>query len=411
MYRITLVLLPALFLACAQKDRRNSQAHSKIQPVAITPLPGTAEHSAIDSFRLHVPPSDVDERPVAFRADQAQRFRVPAGTRFHTLRGEGGTQIDVAIGDLETTDGKPVTGPVDVSLVECFAPYEMMMAGAPTCSDGRLLVSGGSFYIGMQSEGTELRLREGRTMGIRFPRKAEGPMDLFYGERGADGLVNWKPAGVAFQAREVFRPDIDSLEYDDPLDRMLFVRQYWDSFIPARDSFNRDTWTRNLKGKLVYVSSVKEIEWYLQSAGGLDTSFNRDDSLAVGFRKGKRYADFYDALYVNRLGWINCDRFLNEPQKADLIVRTRSKEEARRLHVFLVFKEINSLMPVNAGRPDAQSFRFNYLPQGYKARLVAFREEGNQMLAFASDIRIGAQTEATIELRPIKSSALAGMMK
>ena len=107
--------------------------------------------------------------------------------------GKGGTVIDVDKSALETVSGKPVTGDVIVELKELLDKSAFITAEAPTVSDGKLLVSGGAYFIGMKCNGEELKLRPGRKLNIHLPKAGDG-MSLFYGQRDGNGVVNWKPA-------------------------------------------------------------------------------------------------------------------------------------------------------------------------------------------------------------------------
>lgn len=75
-------------------------------------------------------------------------------------------------------------------------------------------------------------------------------------------------------------------------------------------------------------------------------------------------------MEVSGLGWINCDRFLNdELDKINLTLAKRSTNT----QYFLIFKNINSIM-----RADHQS-TFRNVPKDYQAKLIGIKYLGDQL--------------------------------
>ncbi len=64
------------------------------------------------------------------------------------------------------------------SLIECTQKSELLGAGLQTVSDGKLLESGGSYYIDMQA-GQQLAIKEGKTVEGRFPSEGQREHELF----------------------------------------------------------------------------------------------------------------------------------------------------------------------------------------------------------------------------------------
>lgn len=131
------------------------------------------------------------EKPVdAFIESAMQHFTV-ASQSGCTVIARGGLKIKVIPADLETEDGEPVKGSIRVNILELTSSLDLFRANAATNSNGRLLVSGGSYYVGMEAAGRRLRLRQGHTVQMEIPRIKEEGMELFYGNRDATGNLNW----------------------------------------------------------------------------------------------------------------------------------------------------------------------------------------------------------------------------
>jgi len=125
-------------------------------------------------------------------ANDPQTFTVSAKTS-KKIEGKKGLRVTINTNDLETLDGKDVTGDVQVTIKELQKASDMIANNCPTISDGKILVSDGSYYVGMTSNGKELRIKKDKAMQMEFPKNSTQDMELFTGERDADGTMNWKP--------------------------------------------------------------------------------------------------------------------------------------------------------------------------------------------------------------------------
>ena len=105
-----------------------------------------------------------------------------------------------------------------------------------------------------------------------------------------------------------------------------------------------------------------------------------------------------------QLGWINCDRFIDQDPKIDLIVNI--KEDAK-IDMKLVFEDINSVL---AGDFMKFSYRFYGVPLGEKAKLVAIKYENNQYYLCIKSIRISEKIESGLIFQPIDIERLEGKL-
>lgn len=133
--------------------------------------------------------------------DAPEVFIVPART-IQTVEGKKGLRILVDAANLETSDGSAVTGDVIVNVKEMQGAADMIANNCPTVSNGKMLVSDGSYFIGMTCNGKELRVKKGRFVQMEFPRSGKTPMELFTGQRDANGVMNWIPVNKKLQANK-----------------------------------------------------------------------------------------------------------------------------------------------------------------------------------------------------------------
>jgi hypothetical protein len=124
--------------------------------------------------------------------DAPQVFTIPAKT-IKKIEAKKGLRVTVNTDNLETADGQPVSGDVQVSIKEMVKATDMIENNCPTISDGKILVSDGAYYVGMMSNGKQLQIKKGKSLQMEFPRVSKNGMELFYGERDENGIMNWKP--------------------------------------------------------------------------------------------------------------------------------------------------------------------------------------------------------------------------
>jgi hypothetical protein len=192
------------------------------------------------------------------------------------LTGRKGTKIFIDPEDLVTESGKPLGQNIEVELKELTNQWQLLRTNAQTVSDGKLLVSGGAYFIGITSNGEQLKLKEGKTLNVQFPKLSDKEMSLFYGQRNEIGQINWK------QATETFKTS------------QLPVQQKTDT-IRKRKS--------DIDAILDYVDSG-----YNPSPEEKERNIKQHKNYVVSQR-------VYDAVGISKFGWINCDRFLEVENK------------------------------------------------------------------------------------------------
>jgi hypothetical protein len=81
---------------------------------------------------------------------------------------------------------------VDFEVKEAFETTDILKAGLTTMADGRLLETGGMFFLNAYSNGKKLKLAEGKKILAEIPNiNPREDMMLFDGEKKEDGTINW----------------------------------------------------------------------------------------------------------------------------------------------------------------------------------------------------------------------------
>nr|WP_294861858.1 hypothetical protein [uncultured Fluviicola sp.] len=132
-----------------------------------------------------------------------QTFTINAG-QAQTVTGNKGTVIHFNANSFVTANGTPVTGSVQIELVEIFSKSDMILMNKQTVGktgNGGVsqLISGGQFSIVAKQNGQKLKLAPGMSYQIEAPAPngTTGMMGLFYGQEDGEQL-EWTQADSSF---------------------------------------------------------------------------------------------------------------------------------------------------------------------------------------------------------------------
>lgn len=366
-----------------------------------------------------------------------QRFSLPHTGISHVM-GKKGFKIEVDPTKLMRIDNKPIDAPIEVSIIEVTDDRDFVAYNATTESNGRLLISGGSYYVNMVSNGCPLKIRNGYALQASFPTTNENGMKLFYGDRTTTGTLNWNetqtffkrevPESISFIDGPVDYPQLklipDSIErfvFDSLsqqvyyMSKMLILSQIMDTFslkkVPVKlDTFYMgvtgweifrmgDTNTLIKKGgkkfgqywtmphyKIVRTEEARRLEKLKKQNDSLRRAYEitlaeRQKSTVAG-----QICAYYQTVPIAQLGWLNVDKIYPERERADVPIDIPITLKSNRIEYFIVFKTFKgmisgSLLPGNPVLPK--------LPVGESVQLIAFAKKNNQVLHSAIEFKIG----------------------
>lgn len=255
----------------------------------------------------------------------------------NTIRGEKGTEITFPAYAFLCADGSGPGDKIRIELQEFYSRGDLLKADLHTMSGSNILETGGTVHVVAFCGNEEAQLADGMQMTLAFPYKQykEG-MQTFNGfEEG--GNLDWVASGEPVDA-PISEEDI----YYDP-----------------------------------------ETEQYYSNIGDVYFQVNKNEA----------GIDSY-LLSSGSLGWINCDRFYDDPtEKMEIVV---SVDTALHPSVRLVFKNIQSVM---SGYADENGkIRFEGIPQGSEVSLVAYSIVDNKPYMALRNISVTANSEEKITL-------------
>lgn len=125
------------------------------------------------------------------RASNTQSFTIPSNG-VQSIQGDKGTVVRFYPNMFVDAAGNPVTGSMDVELLEALDKGDMILNNAVTESGQQILISGGELNLRVSQNGIPLQLANA-SFGpeIYVPTTSPDPqMDIFFGQE-VDGDLDW----------------------------------------------------------------------------------------------------------------------------------------------------------------------------------------------------------------------------
>lgn len=216
-------------------------------------------------------------------------------------------------------------------------------------------LDGGAYYIGMTSDGEQLRLKHNKTLEVQFPKLANEKMELFYGERDSTSAINWKSDGIKF-----------------------------DLAVPKQVAVTGDT--------LLAETATDDIADIVSYTGKSADSKKDQKKIKKIIQQENLENRMYRIVQLNRMGWINCDRFINE--KLTLVAyRLIQNSDVAFADVYAVYRDINSMEQNNTNMGDME------MPVGRKVTFIAISCKDKKYYSFTKDITVKEGLKIDITLK------------
>lgn len=122
---------------------------------------------------------------------EAQVFKINP-LRDTIIETQNGIVFSVPANVFISKTGQALAEYIDLEIKEALTPLEIMKAGLSTTSNGKLLETGGMFYINARIGNENLSIDKNNPINANVPvNNNKKDMLLFKGERMADGSINW----------------------------------------------------------------------------------------------------------------------------------------------------------------------------------------------------------------------------
>lgn len=299
--------------------------------------------------------------------EASQTFNVQSD-KPSVVKGKAGTKIKVNPTDLAAEDGQPLGKTIEVELKELTNSSQLLKSNAATMSDGKLLISGGAYYINMTSEGRQLKIKDNSSLEVEFPKLSDDEMSLFTGQRDSLGKMNWQTTTRTFaqpiaKQQKPASAKTDTASFDDVGEILDFLKD----------------------GSEISKDGKKEMEIH---------------------------SKVYEAMKLKSFGWINCDRFIDFPDKTNITIAMAPKDSITSANLYLVFNDINSIMQADyyIGKKYCYNDGFRNVPVGRTVRIIAYTVKNDKIFTYSADIKIKQNENLTIDFKPTSDADFEKLM-
>ncbi len=385
--------------------------------------------TAIISDTVQVQPDeviDLSEYSNAFTNNITQTFTA-APHKISVLTAEKGLKVTVNPAALQKEDGTAVDGKINVRIIELTTSQDLFKSNAATVSNGRLLASGGSYFIGMECNGQKLEIKKGKNLQVEFPVLKENEMQLFYGQRDTANNMNWLDAGINLQQDkedDILFTDSNNNNLTDNFPAFILTAggeakvyrtlnekvYYYEKMMTVKqllDTINRNTakiyadtvymWPKEI-AKLLPGQRVDTN--YLYTVYGPPKQFIlktcrtlQEDNQKKEMEKRKRedalekwqpktlagqIQKYYNPSAITNLGWVNCDRFYQNNPPAEIEIDLPITFNKGTIQYFVIFKNFNGLINGKLEFSEGENISLKNLPVGESITLIAFTKSNGQ---------------------------------
>ncbi|NEN25699.1 hypothetical protein G3O08_19605 [Cryomorpha ignava] len=310
-------------------------------------------------------------------AEKPEKLTAPSDKK-STVTGAKGTIIYVDPNQLETVDGSPLGDDIQIELLEMTDNSSMLMNNTQTVSNGQILVTGGAYYLNMTSDGNQLRMKQGKGLEVEFPKLTEDEMGLFLGERDSLGQINWIQAEQNFNSKDLEVPE-------EPKPKKTTKKETYSEI---------DLILGYIENKEVEPLTKEEIEEYERQKREYETA-----------------SKTYESVELMNFGWINCDRFWNDPSPntdIQLLVNNDSLSGAR---MYAVFSDINSVVTAYYWQGMQDTASFKNVPIGKDLTIIALSAKNETPFIFETTINTATDKQVQIEFMVTTQAEIKEKMK
>ncbi|OWU90544.1 energy transducer TonB [Flavobacterium sp. WLB] len=304
---------------------------------------------------------------------------------------------------------KEVSGQIKISVKEYYSISDILLGRLSTTSNGKLLETGGMLDINAVSGVEKCDLKKGKSIEIEMPKKKEKEgMQLFNGKRTND-QVNWQLAEVSINLNKVYNK-VDEMPIYPGGNQVLYKTLGNSIVLPDEIISGRviTTFVVDKDGNVTNIKIIKGLSKQVDEAvvkafkklskfipgkvngipvnvqyslpvnihsdedgnnGYLSSTTNSSGFSNYDVKKTKA-EEFGSYLFKSaKLGFINCDRFLDydESSKIDYVINFKNDSNTS---VSIIFHSIKSVM---TGYSNADNVSFNNIPSGEKITIFAIK--------------------------------------
>jgi len=348
----------------------------------------------------------------------------------NTIKAKEGTVLYIKANTLVDSLQNTAKGEVKILIREFYSIGDMIIENISTNMNGDILETGGMIQVvAVATNGKKLQIKQENFMGVVFSSNyTNGEMNIFYGNRGGDNIVDWHEREESgFRWSGGIRDDLDCYQGNEsicpptgeiPANYTLWERflRFFNLYDYAESEYQYITRIKkeeecrrfniiadsimalDIEARLQAIPNVKyeHLRNYLSQqhkqeyekvlSEKMKSANNENINLPYDIVQSKMFSSA-------KLGWINCDRFANS--KEEKIEFTVNDKKADEVVVNMVFKDMKSLLRSvydNGGKKHI----FKNIPTNNEVIIIAYKIIDN--IPYLASKTINTKEKSTGEL-------------
>lgn len=273
---------------------------------------------------------------------ESQFFNLDTITRKEII-GKNGTRIYFYRNyfDVDSTDV------ITLELKEFYKISDLIKSNIQTLTDGNeLLESSGVIFVEFKKNGEKLSLKDSTNISIRFPLEFSRQDKVFNGEIDSIGQMSWSTAESFFTVLRYDQEYGIDVPHEVTMDSLPYYQELW----------------------------RKQDSIYQKEYGGYDKI-----EKTIGY-----------SISLNNLGWLNIDRYVQNPTKMDFEIT--NTQEVDGIIIYFVYTGFNSFTSFKSF--DKSKISLGRIPIIENTSIIAVGIKDGQLLAQ----RIPVEDSAFIDL-------------
>lgn len=295
------------------------------------------------------------------------------------LFGKEGTKLVLRAGSLLSKK------PIQIELKEFYSMGDYIKNGLQTSSNGRYIQTGGSIYLNAtENDGAKKQVPINQNIGIGLDftiGKNDTAMQIFIKDPKTPNEINW-----ILPKRRIITEhwEMNEIVYDA------------NGKVISKKTYNKEEWAQKLKE-----DEEKKKALEIEQARIAKELEEKNKALAI---QEKTSSIMDTKLTTYDLGYINCDRFLDEKLNSiTLDADTKIPGE-----YYIVYSDIRGVMK---GQSNDKKVVFNSISATKTAIIIGVSFIGKQAYFFKTLFINGKLSNEKIELKPIDESSLNEELK
>lgn len=349
---------------------------------------------------------------------EVQRYQINLDDTV-TIVARGGTYFRFVPGTFKNKRNKVINGKATVLIKEYYTPGDILLAGLSTESPEGLLQTGGMFKLLVIQDNDTMDAQVLKPVTLRMPdvSNQQQQMNVFTTNHSDTDMWNdtkkkfsyitgkWDWPLEEFKLRDFY------VDRQIPFQQWAVGRKMSEEYQPGRNiEFNPQKLYKGEKvrpySKFVTYTITKTDTSTLTI--NLHEKFKRRGFKRFGTRTFDttfkvRYTSAYYETEISNLSFINCDRFLKEPNVTDFYVSTPNFEGAM---VLVYFKNLKAFM-----RADWKKNKFNIkgVPADEEVELIAVGKKGDDFYYGHKEFTITKKATAKLDIHQVSYAEMKKM--